>query len=285
MRPVTVEHEVSQAFASMPTQGVVADYRPSSGVGYYVWLYGNYQPSGHAGMDFGCPIGTPIHAMASGTVLYAGWGYNLPGTGPVRAWLLYATFPGKVTVIQHPWGIGVYAHQSEFRVKKGDVVTEGQVIGLSGDTGGVAPHLHVEALVDLSYKTGGGLIYGRTDPSKFFGSGLAAQGTIEPVQEDDVSAQEVLSWKLERADGKDSTVAVELARMGPNLDKLDTVLAILNRMAPEVTEAMLNDRKQVGLLTELMKKQPSPAAIAAQIDAAGFAKEVLDALTKLLQSK
>lgn len=281
MRPVTVEHVVSQYFASMPTQGVVADSRPSSGVGYYVWLYGNYQPFGHAGMDFACLIGTPIHAMASGTVLYAGWGYNLPGTGPVRAWLLYANFPGKVTVIQHPWGIGVYAHQSEFRVKKGDYVTAGQVIGLSGDTGGVAPHLHVEALVDLSYKTGGGLIYGRTDPSKFFG-GLAAQGTINPVQEDDMPYSEA---DLKRIVG-------EAVQESHNVTRANVIKTLT-----ENTEAQhVETRKQVIEMTQAQSdvtrsylkdriKELSPADLAVQINAAGIAKEVQAELIKLIGGK
>lgn len=185
MRPVTVEHVVSQYFAQMPTQGVVGNiHAPTDTPEYWVGRYGNYQQFGHAGMDFKCPIGTRVYAMADGVVLYAGWGYNLPGTGNVRKWLLYKDFPGIVTVIQHPGWIGVYAHLSDNDMAPaGTPVKMGQLIGLSGNTGGVDPHLHVEALVDLSYKTGGGLIYGRTDPARFFG-GIAAQGTITPVQED-----------------------------------------------------------------------------------------------------
>jgi murein DD-endopeptidase MepM/ murein hydrolase activator NlpD len=186
MRPVTVEHVVSQYFASMATQGVVGNINaPNDTVEYWVGRYGNYQPFGHAGMDFSCPIGTPIHAMADGVVLYAGWGYDLPGAGPVRKWLFYKDFPGILTVIQHDGWISAYAHQSNNdAVSVGQQIRAGQQIGLSGDTGGVDPHLHVEALVDLSYTTGDGLIYGRTDPSQFFG-GLAAMGTT--TQEDDVA--------------------------------------------------------------------------------------------------
>ncbi|HEX9226741.1 MAG TPA: M23 family metallopeptidase [Arthrobacter sp.] len=185
MRPVTVEYVVSQYFAQMPTQGVVGNiHAPKDTPEYWVGRYGSYQPHGHAGMDFKCPIGTRVYAMADGVVLYAGWGYNLPGAGNVRKWLLYKDFPGIVTVIQHPGWIGVYAHLSNNDMAPaGTPVKMGQLIALSGNTGGVDPHLHVEALVDLSYKTGGGLIYGRTDPSRFFG-GIAAQGTITPVQED-----------------------------------------------------------------------------------------------------
>ncbi|WP_160665295.1 M23 family metallopeptidase [Pseudarthrobacter sp. ATCC 49987] len=192
MRPVTVEHVVSQYFAQMATQGIVGNINaPTDTPEYWVGRYGNYQPFGHAGMDFKCPIGTRVYAMADGVVLYAGWGYNLPGTGPVRKWLLYANFPGIVTVIQHPGWIGVYAHLSDNDMAPaGTRVKMGQLIALSGNTGGVDPHLHVEALVDLSYRTGGGLIYGRTDPIKYFtAGGLTAQGTITPASEED----EVLS--------------------------------------------------------------------------------------------
>lgn len=189
MRPVTVEHVVSQYFAQMPTAGVRGDIKAVGTVAYYVALYGNYQPHGHAGMDFKCPIGTPIYAMADGTVLYAGWSEDLPGAGDVRKWLLYYNFGGIITVIQHDGWVSITAHQStNDAVHVGMKVSRGQIIGLSGDTKTrttkVAPHVHVEALVDLSYKTGGGLIYGRTDPSRFFGSAaIAPQGTITPISE------------------------------------------------------------------------------------------------------
>jgi murein DD-endopeptidase MepM/ murein hydrolase activator NlpD len=140
----------------------------------YVQRYGNYQPFGHAGMDIACPEGTEVRAIAAGTVLWADWGTSLPGdetdAGYRRRWYLYKGFPGIVTLIQHPDWISVYAHLSRADLNPGDRVTEGQRIGLSGGTGGVDPHLHVEALVNMSYRTGGGLIYGRTDPAPYFGS-------------------------------------------------------------------------------------------------------------------
>lgn len=186
MRPVSAIYRTSQGFASMATAGVVGDINRPNTVEYYVALYGNYQEFGHAGEDIACDIGTPVYAMAPGTVLWADWGTNLPGdnseAGWRSRWYLYKGFPGIVTVIQHPWGIGVYAHlSSNDAAPVGTVVAEGQLIGLSGNTGGVAPHLHVEALVDLNYTTGGDKIYGRVDPSRYYGGGSAAiapQGTI-----------------------------------------------------------------------------------------------------------
>lgn len=177
MRPVDAKFPVSQAFGGGATQGV--DPNSNHPMAALVRLYGNYQPYGHAGEDIACPVGTPVRAMADGTVLWADWGTNLPGDetewGYRQRWYLYKGFPGIVTVIQHPGWIGVYAHLSSNDVApRGTKVREGQVIGYSGDTGGVAPHLHREALVDLNYTTGGGLIYGRTNPTKYDGTGGAA---------------------------------------------------------------------------------------------------------------
>jgi len=192
MRPVSVEFPINQPFGSMKTAGVAPSWTPDT-VGWYVRLYGNYQPFGHAGCDIACPTGTPVYAMAAGTVLWADWGTKLPGDdsnwGYRQRWYLYKGFPGIVTVIQHDGWIGVYAHLSEARMNVGDKVREGQQIGLSGGTGGVAPHLHVEALIDNTYRTGGGLIYGRASPEPYFGSAaIAPQGDIvtPPKEESEV---------------------------------------------------------------------------------------------------
>jgi hypothetical protein len=197
MRPVDAQWPISQRFGDGATQGVAANSDPNSGTGYLVHLYGNYQPFGHAGTDIACPIGTPVHAMADGTVLWADWGTNLPGDdsdwGYRQRWYLYKGFPGIVSVIQHPWGLGVYAHlSSNDAAPQGTQVAEGQVIGYSGKTGGVAPHLHVGAIVDLNYSTGNGLIYGSTDPEPFFGSTVqaASSGSVTPIQEDDLTPEQ-----------------------------------------------------------------------------------------------
>ncbi|QWY79656.1 tail length tape measure protein [Arthrobacter phage Persistence] len=172
MRPVSAKFPVSQPFGGGATQGV--DPYGNDPMAELVRQYGNYQPYGHAGEDIACPVGTPVYAAAPGTVLWADWGTNLPGDdsdwGYRQRWYLYKGFPGIVTVIQHPGWIGVYAHLSNNDpAPAGTVVKEGQLIAYSGNTGGVAPHLHREALVDLNYTTGDGLIYGRTNPAKYDG--------------------------------------------------------------------------------------------------------------------
>ena len=222
MRPVSAEFEVSQEFGGGATAGVVANPDQSSGMGYYVWLYGNYQPYGHAGMDIACPIGTPVYAPADGEVLYAGWCEDLPGNGSVRKWLLYYNFGGIVTVIQHNGWISVIAHQStNDAVYAGMQVKEGQLIGKSGNTKTrttyVAAHVHIEALVFNDYRTdvSNGIIYGRVNPAPFFG-GIAAQGTITP-QSTTESEEDFMGGKIDAGQAEDIVKAV-VARVIEALD-------------------------------------------------------------------
>ncbi len=85
--------------------------------------------SPHQGLDFRVPTGTPVAAMNDGTVLLARPLY----------------FEGNFVVLDHGQGLlTLYLHLSEFKVKEGDVVKRGQIIGLSGGTGrATGPHLHV----------------------------------------------------------------------------------------------------------------------------------------------
>ncbi len=85
----------------------------------------------HAGMDFVAPIGTPVYATGNGVILRADD---------------EATGYGKHVRINHGYGyITLYAHLSEVKVKPGQKVKRGDVIGLVGSTGkSVGPHLHYE---------------------------------------------------------------------------------------------------------------------------------------------
>jgi biotin carboxyl carrier protein len=82
----------------------------------------------HTGLDFRAATGTPVHSTNGGKVLLA---RNL-------------YFEGNCVAIDHGQGlITFYMHLSEFKVKEGDQVKKGQLIGLSGGTGrATAPHLH-----------------------------------------------------------------------------------------------------------------------------------------------
>ncbi|QXO14593.1 endolysin [Arthrobacter phage Kaylissa] len=188
VRPVDARFRESQGFASYPTQGVVGNWQGTT-VQRLVAQYGNYQPYGHAGLDIACPIGTPVYAMADGVVVWADWGTKLPGdnsgAGWRSRWYFYKGFPGILTLIKHPQlgpdAYTAYAHLDDNDMAPvGTKVKAGQLIARSGNTGGVAPHLHVEYLVDSSYRTGGGLIYGRRDPRPLF-SIPASSGSLAPA--------------------------------------------------------------------------------------------------------
>jgi len=84
----------------------------------------------HTGLDFACPTGTPIHAVASGTITQVGW----------------AGAYGNRTVETLPDGTELwYAHQVRFGATVGEKVTEGEVMGYVGSTGNTTgPHVHIE---------------------------------------------------------------------------------------------------------------------------------------------
>jgi murein DD-endopeptidase MepM/ murein hydrolase activator NlpD len=85
--------------------------------------------SRHQGLDYAAPAGTPVHAVNRGTVILARPLY----------------FEGNCVVVDHGQGLlSLYLHLSEFRVKEGDEVESGQLIGLSGGSGRASgPHLHL----------------------------------------------------------------------------------------------------------------------------------------------
>ena len=90
----------------------------------------------HEGIDIGVGYGTPIHAAASGTVVFSGWmdGY------------------GNFVIIDHGGGMATaYGHQSAIAVGGGQSVSQGQVIGYVGCTGHCfGPHLHFEVRINGS---------------------------------------------------------------------------------------------------------------------------------------
>jgi murein DD-endopeptidase MepM/ murein hydrolase activator NlpD len=82
----------------------------------------------HSGADLTAPTGTPVRATNRGRV--------------VLSQDLF--FSGNAVFLDHGMGVySVYLHLSEIRVRKGDIVEQGAVVGLAGATGRVTgPHLH-----------------------------------------------------------------------------------------------------------------------------------------------
>ncbi len=98
-----------------------------------------YNGSGHNGIDIAAPIGTPVEAALSGTVLATG---NTDLVRDANGRQCYSF--GKWVMLEHHNGINtMYAHLSEIDISKGQSIKTGQVIGLSGMTGyATGPHLH-----------------------------------------------------------------------------------------------------------------------------------------------
>ncbi|MDR3236910.1 MAG: M23 family metallopeptidase [Spirochaetia bacterium] len=115
------------------------------GTGFMFPLYNGKQTSGfgrrndpfggrrnefHSGIDIACPIGSRVLASRDGTVIFTG---NNGGYG-------------KLVILSHEHGYcSFYGHLSGYKVKPGQKVSRGDVIGMSGNTGRTTgPHLHFE---------------------------------------------------------------------------------------------------------------------------------------------
>ena len=106
----------------------------------------------HQGMDFTAPKGTPVYASGDGIV----------GRADNRA----AGY-GKHIRIDHGFGyISLYAHLSQYNVKRRQKVKRGDVIGYVGSTGrSVGPHLHYEIFKDGR----------RVNPLNYYSGNLTAE--------------------------------------------------------------------------------------------------------------
>ncbi len=91
----------------------------------------------HTGWDQNAPVGTPVMAIADGRVAFAG----------------RLDIRGNYVMIDHGFGIySGYAHFSQVHVTRGQSIQQGQIIGLSGNTGrSSGPHLHWEIAVNSEW--------------------------------------------------------------------------------------------------------------------------------------
>src|SRR4051812_22596443 len=112
------------------------------------------RPMFHTGIDLAAACGTPIHAAADGTVIYA---------------RVSASWGGR-TIIQHtPTLRTAYGHQSKFLVTEGQHVKPGQVIGRSAPTGwSTGSPLHFAVIVNGRYAA----------PAPYLGSAPSATPSV-----------------------------------------------------------------------------------------------------------
>ena len=145
---------------------------------------GGYNPvGGHTGRDYAAFEGEKLVTIADGRVWFADHSYNLPG-GP-QGWaqrlFLDLTFGGVLVVIEYDDVYAIYAHLSRTDLNPGDWVRQGDLIGLSGNTGGASSgaHLHFEILP--RYPNYGSPTYGRVHPAPYITGAYRLNGSKTPT--------------------------------------------------------------------------------------------------------
>lgn len=145
----TKERMLSSIPAIQPVSNRTLD-RVASGFGYRIDpIYKT--PKMHTGIDFTAATGTPIYATGDGKVNESG--YDNGGYG-------------NHVIISHGYGYkSLYGHMKKVKVRTGDHVKRGEVIGWVGSTGkSTGPHLHYEII-----KNGD-----KIDPIHFFFNDISA---------------------------------------------------------------------------------------------------------------
>jgi len=146
---------------AVPVAGVYTiTFRFGEAPEWYVKVFG----VPHNGIDLAVPVGTPVLACDNGVVDFAD---DIPDAN------------GCGLQIAHSWGTSLYWHLSRLIAKKGDVVSKGALIGLSGMTGyATGPHLHFAI---RPKETNQPTINGYIDPEPYFEEKPPVVPPTEPV--------------------------------------------------------------------------------------------------------
>ena len=91
----------------------------------------NFKKRPHLGLDLKAPLGTPILSVQKGKVIYSG--HQFSGYGNI------------VMVEHNPHWTSLYAHLDQLKVKEGQKLDKGDIVGTVGQTGhSTGVHLHFE---------------------------------------------------------------------------------------------------------------------------------------------
>jgi hypothetical protein len=202
--------------------------------------------SNHLGTDLRAAVGTAALAPADG-VMYA---YRQSGryNGPR---IFTAALAGNWLMTWHP-SLGVYvtyAHLQSTDVAVGQPVRAGDRIGRTGNSGGVAPHLHVGVWTRL------GNTWTPHDPEQFFdftGKADAPANPTKPLEEDDMYSEQ------DRA--RDDATYKWLQDVQPKVAEIHAIVKRLEVAAGVHTWALADDqaglRRLVGNLSNAVASIP-----------------------------
>jgi hypothetical protein len=142
------------------TGGDAGNIDPGAQSKNWTGAYGEPRPYGagvHTGVDIAVPVGTKVNAAMDGVVSGSYWGSG-PLSRGLQIWIDHAG--GKRTL---------YAHLSKSFVKKGQAVSRGETIALSGNTGlSTGPHLHFQLEINGKH----------TNPNAYAGIVTGGSGAI-----------------------------------------------------------------------------------------------------------
>lgn len=130
--PVTPEHSWDASGFQLPILGSEL----TSPFGAFRNFNGALQTR-HTGWDIRTVLGVPVMASAAGKVAFAG----------------LLEIRGNIVIIDHGYGVfSTYCHLSQIHVTRGQTISKGQIIGVTGDTGrSSGPHFHWEMAVNGNF--------------------------------------------------------------------------------------------------------------------------------------
>lgn len=248
----------------------------------------NSGATGHAGVDWATPTGTPTVAVADGTVLWADWAYNLPRTTWADRWYLagggfggVAGDSGITVVIDHGDYLSTYSHLHETQLNTGDRVHRGAVVGLTGATGRVTgPHLHF-AIIPKPFDWGNGY-YGCVDPIPFIKARLATkENAMDEKAVERVMEGVLYKQRLRHGIGGTASLADQIMWGAQDFKVTNDRVASLENQVATLTKTVEETGK---LVKNLISGGAVNVQAVATVDAQEIAQAVMEKLerTKML---
>lgn len=134
----------------------------------------------HTGTDLRAAMGTPVLASADGVVYAKRQGGVYYGPR-----IFTSALSGNWLIVRYGTMYVVYPHLQSSKLPVGATVTQGQTIALSGNSGGVAPHLHI----GVWFVKAGGWV--SADPENYFN--FTGKATTPATTTGDISMADAAS--------------------------------------------------------------------------------------------